>query len=117
MIYILETDIIANKSLYFSLRKIYGLGKRKATFLCKMLGLSPNLKTEELSTEKFNKLIKTVEDLNIIITSDLKKELSLNLKNLISIKCYKGLRRLKGLPVRGQRTHTNAKNAKKFKYL
>lgn len=117
MIYILETDILATKPLYFSLRKIYGLGKYKTTFLCKMLGLSPNLKTEKLSSEKLNKLIKTVDDLNIVITSELKKELSLNLKNLVSIKCYKGLRRLKGLPVRGQRTHTNAKNAKKFKYL
>lgn len=117
MVYILETEILFKKSIYFSLIKIYGLGKRRVNFLCKNLGLSPNLKTEELSFEKLNKLIKTVESLDIIITSELKKELSLNLKNLISIKCYKGLRRLKGLPVRGQRTHTNSKNARKFNYL
>ena len=113
MIYILETDILPEKPLYFSLRKIYGLGKCKAVFLCKLLGLSPNLKTRKLPTKKLNKLIKIVDNWDIKITSDLKKELSLNLKNLISIKCYKGLRRLKGLPIRGQRTRTNAKNAKK----
>ena len=117
MIYILETDITSHKPLYFSLRKVYGLGKYKTIFLCKILGISTNLKTEKLSPEKLNKLIKTVDNFNIIITSELKKELSLNLKNLISIKCYKGLRRFKKLPVRGQRTRTNAKNAKKCKYL
>ena len=117
MIYILETDISLKKSIYFSLKKVYGLGKHKTAFLCKRLGLSPNLKTKKLSSEKLKKLIKLVNYLNITIASELKKQLSLNLKNLISIKCYKGLRKLRGLPVRGQRTHTNAKNSKKCKFL
>ncbi len=117
MIYILETDISAEKSIYVSLRKIYGLGKYKVIVLCKIIGLSPNMKTKKLSPKKLKKLIKVVNSLNITITSELKKQLSLNLKNLIEIKCYRGLRKLRGLPVRGQRTHTNAKNSKKFKYL
>ena len=117
MIYILETDIPVKKSIYLSLRNIYGLGKSKINFLCKTIGLSPNIKTEKLSPEKLKKLIKIVNSLNITITSELKKQLSLNLKTLISIKCYRGLRKLKGLPVRGQRTHTNAKNSRKLKHL
>ena len=117
MIYILETDISVKKSIYTSLRNIYGLGKYKINFLCKTIGLSPNMKTEKLSSEKLKKLVKVVNSLNIIITSELKKQLSLNLKTLISIKCYRGLRKLKRLPVRGQRTHTNAKTSRKIKYL
>ena len=116
MIYILETDISAEKSIYVSLRKIYGLGKYKVIVLCKIIGLSPNMKTKKLSPKKLKKLIKVVNSLNITITSELKKQLSLNLKNLIEIKCYRGLRKLRGLPVRGQRTHTNAKNSKKFEF-
>lgn len=115
MIYILETDILSNKSIFFSLQKVYGLGPSKINFLCKKLGLSPNLQTSKVSTIKLNKLIKMIEISNIKITAELKKELSLTFKNLISIKSYRGLRRLKGLPVRGQRTHTNSKTSKKLK--
>ena len=117
MIYIFDTDIDNSKSITISLKKIYGLGKHKVNFLCKIAGLSPNIKTKKLSPEKLKKLIKLVSYFNITITSELKKQLSLNLKSLISIKCYRGLRRLRGLPVRGQRTHTNAKNSKRFKHL
>ena len=117
MLYILETEIISNKSIYFSLRKVYGLGSTKVNLLCKKLGVSPNLKVYNLSAKKLKKLIKFIEILNIKVSSELKKNISLNLQTLVNIKSYRGLRKLKGLPVRGQRTHSNAKTSKKRKNL
>lgn len=113
--YIFESEIPENKSIYISLTSIYGIGKHKSKFLCKILGLSLNFKSKNLSKEQINKLIKTIEILNFNVASDLKKIKSLIFKKLILIKSYRGLRRFKGLPVRGQRTHTNAKTAKKIK--
>jgi small subunit ribosomal protein S13 len=115
MIYIFESDIPENKSVYNSLTNIYGIGKHRSKFLCKILGLSLNFKSENLSKKQLIKLIKTVEVLDFKLSSDLKKIKALIFKKLISIKSYKGLRRYQGLPVRGQRTHTNAKTAKKIR--
>ena len=116
MIYILDTDILTTKSIFFSLKKVHGLGTQKTNFVCKNLGLSPNLKTSKVPSWKLKKLAKLPENFQIKITNELKKELSLNFKNSISIKSYKGLRKLKGLPVRGQRTHTNSKTAKRLRF-
>jgi small subunit ribosomal protein S13 len=115
MIYIFETEILNNKPIYFSLQKIYGIGKKQSNLLCKKLGFSYNLKTSNLSSDQLVKLIKSIEKSQLILTNELKKYQSLSLRTLIDIKSYKGLRRLKGLPVRGQRTHTNAQTAKKVK--
>jgi small subunit ribosomal protein S13 len=115
MIYIFESDIPENKSVYTSLTSIYGIGKYRSKLLCKILGLSLNFTSENLSKEQINKLIKTVELLSFSLSSDLKKIKVLISKKLISIKSYKGLRHYQGLPVRGQRTHTNAKTAKKIR--
>lgn len=115
MIYIFETEISNSKTINFSLQKIYGLGNYQTNIICKKLGFSKNLKTSNLTNDQIIKLIKTIENTNLKITSELKKLQIFNLKNLIDIKCYKGLRRIKGLPVRGQRTHTNAKTARSSK--
>ena len=64
---------------------------------------------------RVEKIIKIIDNSSLKITNDLKKHQIFNLRKLIEIKCYSGLRRIKGLPVRGQRTHTNAKTAKKFR--
>jgi small subunit ribosomal protein S13 len=118
MIYLFETELLNNKSILYSLQKVYGIGKKNSILICKKVGFSENLKTSKLTSEQIIKLIKFIENSNLILTSELKKLQSLCLKNLISIKSYRGLRRLKGLPVRGQRTHTNAKTAKqKPKFL
>ena len=114
MIYIFETEISNLKTVQFSLKQIYGLGKFQTLIICKKLGLSKNLKTSNLTNDQILKLIKIIENSNLKITSELKKLQIFNLKELVNIKCYKGLRRLKGLPVRGQRTHTNSKTSKKF---
>lgn len=117
MIYLFESELSENKSIFISLKCIYGIGKFNSKNLCKMLGFSPNLKIKNLSKEQINKIIKIMELSKLPIASDLKKIKLLITKNLTSLKSYKGLRRYQGLPVRGQRTHTNAKTAKKQKYL
>jgi small subunit ribosomal protein S13 len=113
MIYIFESELPENKSVYFALINIYGIGKSNAFLICKKLGFSTNLKIKNLSKEQSNKLVKTIEFLNIELASDLKKLKLLIAKKLVYIKSYRGLRRNQGLPVRGQRTHTNAQTARK----
>lgn len=113
MVYIFESELPENKSLRVSLTQVFGIGNSYSSTICKNLGFSNNLKVKNLSKEQLNQLIKITEMLNLNLASDLKKTKSLILKTLISIKSYRGLRRYQGLPVRGQRTHTNAKTAKK----
>lgn len=115
MIYLFESKLFENKSIFLSLRCIYGLAKSSSFLICKKLGFSRNFKIKNLSKEQINRLIKTIESLNIPLANELKKSKLLLHKTLISIKSYRGLRRNQGLPVRGQRTHTNAKTARKRK--
>jgi small subunit ribosomal protein S13 len=115
MVYLLETKLLETKSIFFALSTIYGIGKTKSFLICKQLGFSTNLKVKSLSEDQILKILKLIETSNLLITSELKKVQMLFLKRLISIKSYRGLRRIKGLPVRGQRTHTNAKTARKIK--
>jgi small subunit ribosomal protein S13 len=115
MIYLLETDLLENKTVYISLTKVYGIGKSQALSIIKKLGFACNFKTSKLSSEQIVKLIKLVENLKLVINNNLKKSKIMITKKLIQIKAYKGIRKLKGLPVRGQRTHTNAKTASKFR--
>ena len=113
MLYLLETQLPENKSVFFALTKIYGIGKNTAFLICKKLGFSINLKVKDLTQEQVSNILQTVELLDLTLNNELKKFKSLSLKKLISIKSYRGLRRVRGLPVRGQRTHTNAKSSRK----
>jgi small subunit ribosomal protein S13 len=113
MIYLFESELPKNKSVFLSLVHIYGLGKCKSFFICKRLGFSRNFKVENLSKEHSSRLIKTIEHLNLKLASDLKKSKLLATKKLIAMKSYKGSRKMRGLPARGQRTHTNAKTSRK----
>lgn len=112
MVYLLKTELKKNKQLWLALSQIYGIGNSLSFLLCKKAGISKNFNVYELSPEQINKLCKILKGSKKFFTSDLKKLHNLTFKNLVTIKTYKGLRRLKGLPVRGQRTHTNAKTAK-----
>ena len=114
MIYILETELPENKSIYFSLTKIFGIGKFQSDLICKKIGLSHNSKLSELTSNQIIKLIKLIENSSILINSNLRKYKITLINKLIQIKTYKGIRRLRGLPVRGQRTHTNAKTASRI---
>jgi small subunit ribosomal protein S13 len=115
MIYIFETEILNNKPLTISLQKIYGLGQKNSSLICKQLGFAQNITPSQLSNEQIAKIIKFVEKSNLAITNDMRKIQSISLRNLVDIKSYRGLRRISGLPVRGQRTHTNSKTAKRQK--
>jgi small subunit ribosomal protein S13 len=113
MVFIFETEIKNQKSIYFALIQIYGLNKALVNKICKKLGLSKNLKVKDMSIEQNNSLIKLIDNLNIKLNLDLKKYHQEFFTKLINIKSYHGLRKLSRLPVRGQRTHTNAVTCKK----
>jgi len=115
MVYLLESKIPETKSVFFALTHVYGIGKSTSVLICKKLGFSLNLKIKDLSKEQINNLLKVVELLNMEFASDLKKLKLLVVKKLVSIKSYRGLRRTQGLPVRGQRTHTNARTSRKIR--
>ena len=113
MIFLLETNLLETKPIFVELKNIYGIGKFRSSLICKQLGFSNNLKIEDLSNEQISQLLKLIENSDLIITSDLKKLKNSVMVKLVSIKSYRGLRKIKGLPIRGQRTHTNAKTARK----
>jgi small subunit ribosomal protein S13 len=98
------------------LKGVFGLGLKTTSKICKKLGLSKNIKGENLSKKHLSKLNTILNsDFKLKVSNELKKLEAFRLQKLISIKCYRGLRRVRGLPVRGQRTHTNAKTAKRYK--
>ena len=115
MIYFLDTQLPDNKPVVIALTKIYGINKATALKICQKLGFCANLKIKSLNKSQTTEILNSMNSLNLIINNELKNLKSKELKNLIEIKSYRGLRRLKGLPVRGQRTHTNAKSSKKIK--
>lgn len=113
MVYLFESKLPENKSVFFGLISVYGVGKSRSFIICKKSGFSLNLKIKDLSNSQINQITKVVEASGYTIANDLKRLLLLTKQRLISIKSYRGLRRKKGFPIRGQRTHTNAKTAKK----
>ena len=115
MIYFLETEIPNTKKVNKSLKNVYGIGKKKTNSICKKLGIAKNLQTDDLSNKHLILMSQHVLDSKFLITNNLKKENLLLFQKLINIKSLRGLRRIKGLPVRGQRTHTNSKTSRKFK--
>lgn len=115
MLYLLETNLPDQNPVFFALTKVHGIGRSTAFFICKKLGFSINLKIKNLNQEQIAELLQLIDSSELLLNNELKKLKSITLKKLISIKSYRGLRRVRGLPVRGQRTHTNAKSAKKSK--
>jgi small subunit ribosomal protein S13 len=112
--YILETEILHTKPLIFSLQSVYGLGKSRSQKICRKLGFSENLTISDLNNYQVVNLVSLIEKSELILNNDLRKVQSLLLQKKINIKAYKGLRCIRGLPVRGQRTHTNARTVKSF---
>lgn len=113
--FIFESELSENKSISIALLSIYGIGSQHSFSICKKLGFSTNLRVKNLTRKQVYKLITTMEFSGIPVSTDLKKSRLLINKKLVDIKSYKGLRKLQGLPVRGQRTHTNAKSSRKQK--
>jgi small subunit ribosomal protein S13 len=117
MLYLLETKLPENKSIIYALTYITGIGKNTAFLICKKLGFSLNFKIKDLSQDQVISLLKLTDSLHLVLNNELKKLKSLTIKNLVSMKSYRGIRRSQGLPVRGQRTHTNAKSSRKNKRM
>lgn len=115
MIYFLDTRLPEQKPLLVALTKIYGINKKTSLRICRNLGFCHNFKVKNLTQNQINELLNVMSSLNLTINNELKKIKSNEFQKLIDIKSYRGLRRLKGLPVRGQRTHTNSKSSKKIK--
>lgn len=113
MLYLLETKLLETKPICIELTKIYGINRTYAYIICKKLGFSFNCKVNDLTLEQAQDIFITIESLNLTLNNDLKILKAQNLETLVSIKTYRGLRRIQKLPVRGQRTHTNGKSAKK----
>lgn len=104
-------DIPRNKHIVVALTYIFGIGKPSALKILKALGIDPSRKTADLTEDEVVKIREYI-DSNLKVEGDLKREISQNIKRLIEINSYKGIRHKRNLPVRGQRTHTNARTRK-----
>ena len=104
-------DLPANKRAEIGLTYIYGIGRSRANKLLGEAGVSIDKRIRELTEEEVNR-IRTVLDQQGSVEGDLRKQIQMDIKRLMDIGCYRGLRHRRGLPVRGQRTHTNARTRK-----
>ncbi|WHQ47164.1 MAG: 30S ribosomal protein S13 [Candidatus Midichloria sp.] len=104
-------NIPINKKVGVALTYIYGIGGLSSSKICQQASIDGNKRVHELTDDEIIKL-REVIDSNYKVEGDLRRETSINIKNLIDIKCYRGTRHIRRLPVRGQRTHTNARTRK-----
>jgi small subunit ribosomal protein S13 len=104
-------DIPREKRLEISLTYVFGIGKSTAQRLCAELDINPDTRVRDLTDEEVGR-IRTWVDANLRVEGDLRRDISQDIKRKIEIGCYQGIRHRKGLPVRGQRTHTNARTRK-----
>lgn len=109
---LLGVDIPGNKKLAYALRYIYGIGPARADQVVAESGFDPKLRSSELSEEQVNRLASIITEKQLAVEGDLRREVTANLKRLQAIRCNRGLRHQRGLPVRGQRTSTNARTRK-----
>ena len=103
-------NIPDNKHVRISLTYIFGIGNSLANSLCKTLTISGDTKVSDLSEQELESLRTAITNLNV--EGDLRREISMNIKRLLDLGCYRGIRHRRGLPVRGQRTKTNARTRK-----
>ena len=104
-------NIPTNKRVVIALQYIHGIGPRKAQEIMDKVGLPPQRRVSQLTDQEVLQ-IREVIDHDYIVEGDLRREVAMNIKRLMDLGCYRGLRHRRGLPVRGQRTHTNARTRK-----
>lgn len=105
-------NIPKEKRFVIALTYIYGIGRTSAENICKKLKIELKLRTHQISEEKLAQVRSLLEKEYPVLEGDLRRKISSNIKRLIDISCYRGIRHVKKLPVRGQRTHTNARTRK-----
>ena len=104
-------NIPAAKPLHIALRYIFGIGAAHSLEICARVGIEPTKRVNQLTEGEILKVREDI-DRNYKVEGDLRREVAMNIKRLMDLGCYRGLRHRKGLPVRGQRTHTNARTRK-----
>ncbi len=107
-----SVEIPNQKRIEIALTYIYGIGLTTSSRILDEAGVDPNLRTGELTEDQLVKITKVITEQSIVIEGDLRRERQSSLKRLTSINCYRGTRHKRGLPVRGQRTKTNARTRK-----
>ena len=109
---ILNIDLPKKKRIEIGLTYIYGIGRKRSNMILKKANVNPDIREKDLSEEEIASIRDTINDMNENFEGELRAELALNIKRLIEIGCYRGIRHRKGLPVRGQKTKTNARTRK-----
>ena len=104
-------DIPNQKRVEIALTYIYGIGRKSANDILAKTGINPDTRAKDLTEEEVAKLRDVIES-SYKVEGDLRRDVALNIKRLVEINCYRGIRHRKGLPVRGQRTKTNARTRK-----
>ena len=105
-------DLPREKRVEIGLTYIYGIGRVSATKICAEAGVNPDTRVRDITDDEVKKITEAIESMGILVEGDLRREIALNIKRLQEIGCYRGIRHRKGLPVRGQKTKTNARTRK-----
>jgi len=109
---ILGVDIPGDKRIEASLPYIYGIGPKTAKKILEQASIDPNARAKSLTPEQLGEIVHAINGSGLLIEGDLRRDIQGNLKRLQAIRCYRGTRHIRGLPVRGQRTSTNARTRK-----
>ena len=105
-------DLPREKRIEIGLTYIYGIGRVSATKILAEAGVNPDTRVRDITDDEVKKITEAIETLGVMVEGDLRREIALNIKRLQEIGCYRGIRHRKGLPVRGQKTKTNARTRK-----
>ena len=105
-------DLPREKRVEIGLTYIFGIGRQTSNKILAAAGVNPDTRVRDLTDEEVGKIRETMEDMGVMVEGDLRREVALNIKRLREIGCYRGIRHRKGLPVRGQKTKTNARTRK-----
>ena len=105
-------DLPREKRIEIGLTYIYGIGRPTADKILAASGINPDTRVRDITDDEVKKISEIIEEMGILVEGDLRREVALNIKRLQEIGCYRGIRHRKGLPVRGQKTKTNARTRK-----
>ena len=105
-------DLPREKRIEIGLTYVYGIGRPTADKILEVAGVNPDTRVRDITDEEVKKISEAIESLGVMVEGDLRREIALNIKRLQEIGCYRGIRHRKGLPVRGQKTKTNARTRK-----
>ena len=109
---IIGVEVPPNKRIDIALRYIYGIGPKNAVAVLAKAKIDPAIRAKDLTEAQLSQIVHAITEGKYVIEGDLRREIGMNLKRLQGIRCYRGVRHQRGLPVRGQRTQTNARTRK-----